>query len=1505
MTQNQAARVQRLPPPPPSTVPSREPFRQNVNARIGQTRIGGAQVKEVVDLTGTAADDMVESPAKRRKLSPGTTSFGLKTASSDQLSDNNQKHREKAGAISILQAERKVPDSSTEDVKAVQPSSPSPSQDSSAQSLPPLPGRPWRTRPREPLVLARHEKDRSIPRREVQTTPYSIAPPQDAPIMKEDVNLADFFPWKSSHPEDNLTREAVREGYFDKTKLQNETSTARPSLLGVSHGKASSTSSFKPPPRVTLTEAKRKSWLSDLSNPTVPLRRLSRTIPQGIRGQQLLDQCLSNAVPVGRAIWFVKCVGANEIRTLKRKGTSATLAVGSEAKWLKEWTGNVEAFVEGILINNSAADWKLRLKYCVEVATRLYRENLLDREHYLDWIVRSIHKTSLDQFPAWMLLTRIHSRELGSCRGKGRLLAEALLGKLQDAYDTDSEIFKPFVQKTSQFIRSFVLAQPSCFLLPRVWDKYSATLASCLHLNVQKEKALFDTLVRRNMRIQTPQPPDTRQVKSWRRAVIDVLDDAKAPCEVPTLAFRCSDFQSDPDKLIRVILEWATTSFRIGLARMYLAVRLLRRWQKKGIDIQTPICCIISEMHPHCHLQYNQIRRIVSELMRSQSFSLSRYLQWLTARGALPDLKRPDIRLLLDVPIHCVPGHVRNLRNTILTRAGFSVASETRRLDTFRSALSRSLPKLFLRLGSQATEAGDVQSTRGKLSGSSTSEVSSWIRSCVRDHYVDPPKKGKGTKEGEEISKLTLPEFELVRDTLEEFGDLAILADVLSDACNSENEAVLAAAADTLCHHLDALWMIGAFEDLHSALFEAYQRLRSSNTASKNLVVSLAQLSSRKPFPAVPLSMLRQDLARGERSVAVAACSPISDHMADSLQQAGSTFSEEFDQVLSAGNSIDDQTMASLFSTLTSRLESTSRDAKNQDEIFCQMLCRLKAFRVRYFDTLMIKWIRRLLQAPSSSMLPSILPPLIAFNCSSFGAIFAVAKELLSVNTTNPGVIAASNVRLGLSQIFTLWQQAPSASTSSVWYRFRHAKHQCLKEHPIEALELLPWVDISGVEQMAQEMLISSLVHDLSSLTGLQTSLETANLVSLALERLLLSTYFENTGTASERLRCVIEGTNEFSLPLVQLYLSLRFKQDDSRESLSTIIMDLVLESVNETTPVEDHWLPLISGLGTEAAQLLCQKADGAFLALSSPYALPQSPTRPNAGFELPREDTLGQATQLIFIITSTAYGLGSVPTHTSASVGPAIVEKLGAYLRWLNTLQNSTLHVSEVEKSSEKDLHLTFLSRLLKFVSLHQDSLYSNAASGSAPVPSSKADSQASTKILFTLLNIALHPILNSSIIGTRQLERYELDQEDGYEDFIQYILDVAAVLVDTASPDSVALVSRYLKDKARDPRIEFLIGGTSLSPGSTFNQERVGTGNASKSGFTEEMQHPLTLLAIRKDSDVPGENMNRVETPKLLGEWRPRQWELLEGGNEPSIGLGLFDATWGKEKSGMSKVM
>ena len=225
-----------------------------------------------------------------------------------------------------------------------------------------------------------------VPAAAARYSPNGMLP---TPLLNPDIltlkAYADFFPWTGTHPEDKFSENAIRQGLYDKAQLtQNETGSAKSFILpplkhksGLqtlsslfttvltqrrAHGQITSSSTFKPPPRVTVTDTKREMWLKDLANPTISLRRLSRSIPHGIRGKVLLDQSLSKNIPIERAVWLAKCVGANELRSFRRKGASGLPMVG-EGKWIREFTVCVEQFVESIVESCGEKDFRSRVNY--------------------------------------------------------------------------------------------------------------------------------------------------------------------------------------------------------------------------------------------------------------------------------------------------------------------------------------------------------------------------------------------------------------------------------------------------------------------------------------------------------------------------------------------------------------------------------------------------------------------------------------------------------------------------------------------------------------------------------------------------------------------------------------------------------------------------------------------------------------------------------------------------------------------------------------------------------------------------------------------------------------------------------------------------------------------------------------------------------------------------------------------------------------------------------------
>lgn len=68
----------------------------------------------------------------------------------------------------------------------------------------------------------------------------------------------------------------------------------------------------------------------------------------------------------------------------------------------------------------------------LRLAAYFHTEYLLDREHYMEWLVSSLENSPQDKLPMWLLITQIYWKDLLKYRKHGRRLSAALLGQLID-----------------------------------------------------------------------------------------------------------------------------------------------------------------------------------------------------------------------------------------------------------------------------------------------------------------------------------------------------------------------------------------------------------------------------------------------------------------------------------------------------------------------------------------------------------------------------------------------------------------------------------------------------------------------------------------------------------------------------------------------------------------------------------------------------------------------------------------------------------------------------------------------------------------------------------------------------------------------------------------------------------------------------------------------------------------------------------------------------------------
>lgn len=188
-----------------------------------------------------------------------------------------------------------------------------------------------------------------------------------------------------------------------------------------------------------------------------------------------------------------------------------------------------------------------------------------------------------------------------------------------------------------------MVSNPLCFLL-RSWSKYEAMLRTCIKA---REDVLFvevERLSRRNSRIKGPPMNHGCQYsgQSCQQRLIALLDRVPVKIDIGHTADACIRTVTNHDLLITTCIDWATNIYRNGHARIYIVIRLLRRWAKTDIELDRPILEFLSTSPNLPPRQKSNIYRLVAELVHSKHFSVSKYLQWLMARGRLAGHDRSD-----------------------------------------------------------------------------------------------------------------------------------------------------------------------------------------------------------------------------------------------------------------------------------------------------------------------------------------------------------------------------------------------------------------------------------------------------------------------------------------------------------------------------------------------------------------------------------------------------------------------------------------------------------------------------------------------------------------------------------------------------------------------------------------------------------------------------------------------------------------------------------------------
>ncbi|KAK7513265.1 uncharacterized protein IWZ02DRAFT_493580 [Phyllosticta citriasiana] len=1300
--------------------------------------------------------------------------------------------------------------------------------------VPPRPG--FRAPTRTSTPLGRMASPAPAPKKPSSQRQDPLSTPLEAVRIRG--KAVDFYPWNGNHPEDNLTADVVKVGYFEERKGQVDINAAKtfvsPQLRNKSTlqtlsslfvqalekrqaaGRVKEASTFKPPPRITVTDTKREEWLRDLANPALPPKR---RIPHGIRGKLLLEQCLGKNIPIARAIWLAKCVGANEMRAWMRKGASNPGGMGGELKWVREWTIFVEQFVEGTINNCGQQGWRDKMDYTIRLSTQLYTERLLDQDHFLDWLLLSLETTEVDKLPIWLLLMRIYWQDLVAVRRRGRRLAEALLSHL-DAMTSDgtAEFAQPLVDQVRQYVSNLVTSHRNCLIIPKTWKKHQHIIDALQAEGNPPLQAAARDVVRRNERLTGWKSKWAQSNTSTQKAVISSLDSLSLDLNINDLSAKCLDLVPDRHSLAITVLQWACSLYREGEHRLYVAARLLRKWRMKGADIDSAILSFLGDNQRLRDIKHRDFFRLVAELVRSHHFSVGRYLQWLIASGSLSrnDSDRDHncpLRLIAEIPSQDLPEHVLNLRETILTTSGTPID------DLFSNdhvdGILAELKSIF------TMKDGETMSFDTCFQDLSTSvrfEISHWLRRELI-FLLDPAAFELGDDGMREGFVLTPSRFYTIRDVLEQLEDFAILADVLQLAMDSNDTTIYAAVADTLNYHHAAFAAIGALLPLYNKLAEHYVKLRLEKPLDRAFLLALADLCCRLQRDANLVLQLTSDLTRLDQKSAVAACSPASDNMAETGSRM--YFDEEIDRILASGTSMDENMVARVFAKVVTRIEEQIDKEKGTNSKFGQWFQRLKAFDEKTFDRHMSDTISSLLIGNKDQLLGQMLPSAVGSGSLSLENFIQFSERTITVLKKSDASLAAeASLRL-LDAILPMEGLKGFGLVQEV-YRYRLEQEKLCHSQQGTALQLVRQaIDLcTDQTRRGQSARLDALLHsqrllqvlryhaprtpqDFCVVMGISPPVGTDASVPLDEKRTkvikeTLDLMMDPNNAlglsnleADEEASTLVNAADDLSVPFCQLELQLLFKiHTESDEEGEVGVADAIIAAIKESVESDKSvWSDLLTGLDVEMTRKIREYAESHILSALTKIAKHRQGEELESGLQN-GQDSHKMLQRYLSVINLTSW---SIEDKNQGQTIGAIVERL----RWLLDV------LSQTPKPLPPDALCPWIQALLHLIIVHKTPSSSSLSTSSTASPQhqphpqpSKPNTSHQASLIWILRSYLLHPELRP------------------FQATTEYALDVAATLSDDLPEEARNQLCKMESQRpSGDARIAWLLGRTDKS--------------------------------------------------------------------------------------------
>lgn len=1037
---------------------------------------------------------------------------------------------------------------------------------------------------------------------------------------------------------------------------------------------------------------------------------------------------------------------------------------------------------------------------------------------------------------------------------------------------------------------TLLCTSPDNFLSPSVWLKCRDALHHSIPINHEAAHAIFKWLSARNEKLLSS---NSKSQPANRQILIKHLDSTYQTQLTPELASVCWAVSEDKAMITRTVVDWCTSFYRHGAAKVYVAASLLRTWASLGVDVTVALLEFLDSSPPQGASSRRSFFQLVAELTRSGHFHPPTYTLWLISRGGLRTASEtePDAqcttRLLVELPLQALTPEFKETRAHLLRRASYDVNVEAQDIEMALKVIDTALG-----LGMPADPADQALPSRSLPLNSICRRISNSSRALqteVGAHVVQLV--------GSECLHITPETFGFVRSLLDAAMDYTSMAQVIKMVARSNNTDVLASCADTVNVHLSVLTAAGSARDLCDMLLDRMKIMTGDHgTTARPLLAAMCSLTSLIPGLSNTAAHLRRDLQQSDRSTAIDACSPVSENMAARLQDAESDLQEEIEKLLISGSSVDRPTMDRLFQTIVSRLESCWAAGADKQGTFSTLLARLRIFDRQHFDVRMTDWVHHVSSLKARPNLVDIYPGLISLGCLTFTMILtttSVEAIKLAGTAVQPG--RTSTYMQEVLQLVTCPLPASSGVTPEEAYRFYIQQRLALQQHQKDLAVLVrnALVEYSKLQQQQADLATAPLsknktqshMLDLIRALILMDSQSTAQTLAARFPDLPIAPLLANITTrllapakdpdAPMTFETVLEMASDFALPFCQLKLSIGLTsnktsspgtiEEQQQQQQQPSHVDMLSKALNQAVDAKNMtWTSVLPYLSEEITEHLKKQSQARFLGLFP--SLKSTVADDDAAVSPSTQLTEG----LLSVVEAIIRGR---PALRMTQLNPTMVDKL-----------TELWEVLASDDADKMDLRTAVLQHwlpaLLKYILLHTAVGESGSA---APTPGPGNNMKPPVAVVATEIRARMLVVLSGL---TLELDGLGVSEAQTYRELRQTIFDLSLFLADNLPDEARQQCGRLV-----------LAGGNAQSTGSS--DARLRYLFSSPPPWKEQF-----MLAHRQNPTPPTTGPARPRMPisvqgfQKLTPYIFRKWELLAepspvvGENDTALSLALFEA-------------